>query len=520
VEEELEGQLDRHVGAQAEVLEHLSTAIAIFSADTRLVFANTAFVRLWALEPAWIESKPTYGNLLDVLRDHRHLPEVADYRAYRQEELRLFQLLLEPRENLLHLPDERTLRRFVSPHPFGGLLFTYEDVTDTLALERTLTTSLAVHRATLDNLHEGVAVFSGDGRLRLSNPAYARIWRVSAADLADEPHFSDLVERHRAFFGESARWPGIREALLVLFSERLPRGGRLERSDGSILDYASVPLPDGAVLTTWLDVSDTARVERALRDRAEGLAAADRLKSEFMAHVSDELSTPLATILDYSELLTERHFGDLSDRQLGYVQGIASAGRQVREVTGEILDLAAIEAGQLTLSLDFVDLNTLLSGVLQNVRDRLHDKRLTLDFDCPAEVGGMMADERRLRQILHTLISHIVKLTPSDGAIAVTARREEGDIRFTITLSGADLSHERQQRLFDDIVRSALGRDPKGTALGLSLVGRFISLHGGKIEFTRTPAEGAGSITILLPAGRRDGVQPDSPALSGPSANP
>src|SRR5260370_18094700 len=117
--------------------------------------------------------------------------------------------LIEPQEELLHLPDERTLRLVISPHPFGGITFVYEDVTDRLALERSYNTLIEVQRETLDNLYEGIAVFGSDGRLKLSNPAYGRLWQLSADDLAGQPHLSEIVEKTHAFFHDDADWPTL-----------------------------------------------------------------------------------------------------------------------------------------------------------------------------------------------------------------------------------------------------------------------------------------------------------------------
>ncbi len=509
-EEELTGQLDRHVAGHAEVLENLGTAIAIFSSDTRLTFFNTAFSMLWRLDADWLGTKPTYANLIDVLRDNRRLPEVADFRAYKDEELRRFTSLLEAREDLLHLPDERTLRRVVSAHPFGGLLFTYEDVTDALALERQHKTSLAVHRETIDNLHEGVAVFSSDGRLRLSNPSYGRIWKLSPEELADEPHLSQLVERHKDFFFSAVDWPEVRDGMTALFSERIARHGRLERSDGSILDYASVPLPDGAVLTTWLDVSDTARVERALRERNEALAAADRLKSEFIANVSVEVRTPLTTILGFSEVLSEGYFGPLNPRQSEYSRGINQAGHTLLQVMSDILDLANIEAGQMTLSLNTVDVHAMLTSVLQLTRERLREKRLVLNFDCPLDIGWIVADERRVRQVLFNLLSNAVKFTPEHGQITLAAMRAQNEqtgdteLLFTIADTGQGIQPEEQDRVFGSFVRGiATESRNSGAGLGLSLVKSFVELHGGRIEIASVPGEGT-TFIIHLPGGRDD----------------
>ena len=500
-QEELQAELTRHVGAHAEVLENLGTAIAIFATDTRLSFHNTAFMRLWRLEADWLAAQPSYGALLDLLRERRRLPEVADWRSYKDEELRRFTTLISPVEDLLHLPDGATLRRVVSPHPFGGLLFTYEDVTDALALERSYNTSLAVQRETLDKLHEGVAVFGGDGRLRLSNPAYAKIWGLAADALAGEPHIAELVAHHHAFFGDDPDWPMARDGMLALVNERQPRRGRLERADGSVLDYASVPLPDGAVLVTWLDVSDSARVERALRERNEALRAADRLKSQFIANVSCEVRTPLNTIIGFSEILTNAYFGTLNPRQMEYGRGITEAGQSLLSLISDILDLATIEAGQLALQLNTFDVHAMLGAVLGLTRERVREKRLTLNFDCPLDIGWIVADERRLKQVLFNLISNAVKFTPAGGMITLAAQRDGEAVVFTVADTGVGIAQAEQPRVFDSFMR---GNQPEarqiGAGLGLSLVKKFVELHGGRVEMVSVPGEGT-TITVRVPTG-------------------
>ncbi|MDO8607935.1 MAG: PAS-domain containing protein [Phaeospirillum sp.] len=510
--EELQTELSRHASAHAEVLEHLATAIAIFSTDTRLTFFNTAFTRLWRLENDWLAAQPTYGAVLDALRERRLLPEVADYRAYKEDELKRFISLIDAAETLLHLPDGRTLRRMISAHPYGGLIFTYEDVTDTLALERSFNTVLAVQRETLDHLHEGVAVFNGDGRLRLYNPAFARIWALSEADLAGEPHLSELIEAHRPFFDgrpdRASDWQQVRERLFALFSDRVPRDGRFERIDDTIVDFTSVPLPDGAMLATWLDVTDSARVEKALRERNEALAGADLLKSEFIANVSAEVRKPLTTVIGFSEMLSAEYFGKLNKRQHEYARGVTEAGQGLQALISDILDLAAIDAGQMTLELDTVDVHPMLSAVLGLVRERVREKKLALDFDCPLEIGWIVADERRLRQVLFNLIGNAVKDSPTGGRVVVAARRRPGEIAFTIGDSGPGMSVDEQTRAFGGDAyrrRSAVAPPGGGAAagLGLALVERFVDLHGGRLEVTSARNEGT-TVTVRLPTGATD----------------
>ena len=501
--EDLQTELARHAAAHAEVLEHLATAIAIFSTDTRLTFFNTAFMRLWRLEQDWLAGQPTYGAVLDALRERRLLPEVADYRAYKEDELKRFISLIDAAETLLHLPDGRTLRRMISAHPYGGLIFTYEDVTDTLALERSFNTMLAVQRETLDHLHEGVAVFRGDGRLRLFNPAYARIWNLPASVLEGEPHVSDLVEAHRPFFDgrpdRASDWIAVRERMIALFNDRVAAEGRLDRIDDTIVDFTSVPLPDGAMLVTWLDVTDTARVEKALRERNEALAAADTLKSEFIANVSAEVRKPLTTVIGFSEMLTAEYFGKLTKRQHEYARGITEAGQELQALISDILDLAAIEAGQMRLELDTLDVHPMLSAVLGLVRERLREKKVTLDFDCPLDIGWIVADGRRLKQVMFSLLGNAIKDTPAGGKVSVKAERRSAELAFLVGDSGPGMTEAERIHAFGGFTHGRRAdRVPAG--LGLTLVERFVELHGGRVEVDSHAGTGT-TVTVRLPTG-------------------
>ncbi|WP_254431070.1 PAS domain-containing sensor histidine kinase [Magnetospirillum sp. LM-5] len=497
--EELQSQLDRHVATQGEVLERLATAIAIFTPDTRLAFFNTAFTKLWRLERDWLAGQPTYGIWLDTLRERRLLPETADYRAHKEDELKRFISLIEPIETLMHLPDGRTLRRVVSAHPHGGLIFTFEDVTDSLALERSFNTAMAVQRETLDHLHEGIAVFGGDGRMKLSNPVFAALWGLEPETLQAAPHINEIVERLKSFFDgrpdRASTWLLARERLMSLVNQRAGTT-RLERQDGTILACGAVPLPDGACLLTFLDVSDSARVEQALIERNEALAAADTLKSEFIANVSAEVAKPLTTVIGFSEMLAAEYFGKLNKRQSDYIKGVLEAGQTLKGLVADILDLAAIEAGQMTLELDVVDIHPMLASVLGLVKERVREKKLVLDFDCPLDIGWIIADQRRLRQVMFNLIGNAVKFTPSGGSITVSALRDGAELVLTVADTGPGISATDQGRVFDSFTRTAAD----GAGLGLTLVHRFVDLHGGRVALAS--AEGQGTIvTVRLPTG-------------------
>ena len=220
-----------------------------------------------------------------------------------------------------------------------------------------------MQRETLNNLYEGVAVYGVDGRLKLYNPAFARIWKLPKPLLEAEPHAREVTAQTRSFFDVSdEHWPEFIEQSVTQITEPGSHDGRQERADSSVVDWAQVPLPDGASLFTFLDVTDSIRVERALRERNEALETTDRLKSEFLANISYELRTPLNAIVGFAEILENKFFGELNERQLEYSRAIVESSQRLLALINDILDLATIEAGYLRLDLAPVDLHVRAGG--------------------------------------------------------------------------------------------------------------------------------------------------------------
>ncbi len=492
------GELARHTAAHAAVLENVAAAIAIYGPDTRLSFFNAAFAQLWQLEPDWLGSSPTMDEILERLRERRRIPEHADFKAFKKQQRALFTSLIQPLEELLHLPDERTLRLSVSPHPMGGLTFVYEDVTDRLALERSYNALIATQRETLDNLYEGIAVVGSDARLKLWNPAFARMWKLAPEDLAGEPHIADIVEKFRDLSPSPGPWPEAKRRIVAALTSHTGSSSLLERADGSRLQAVSVPLPDGNMLLSYLDVTDSSRVEQALRERTEALETAGRLKSEFIANVSYELRTPLNAIGGFAEILANQYFGELNPRQLEYSRGIIDSAQKLSSLINDILDLATIEAGYLQLETAPVEIHALMNAVMNLAHERARNQGIALEFDCPADIGLLVADEKRLKQALFNLVSNAIKFTPGGGTIVLRARREKGGgVALTIADTGIGVALADHARIFEKFERGQ-GREA-GAGLGLSLVKSLVDLHGGRIELQSTPGAGT-TVTIHIPA--------------------
>jgi signal transduction histidine kinase len=499
-----EVELSRQAAEREQVLENLPTAIAIFDTDAKLVFFNTAYAALWQLEESWLSSEPGLGEILERLREDRRLLQTKDFAAFRDEQIGQFETLSEPVETLLHLPDGTTLRSVVSRDSLGGLVFSYENVTDRLALERSFNTVTAVQSATLENLHEAICVFGSDGRLKLSNPVFAEMWELGDCDLVDTLHVTDFVAAIRPIsLGNipwtDEQWTTHKENVVAKILSREPASGRLISGSGTILNYTNVPLPDGAVLLSYMDVTDAASIEETLRQRAETLQETNSLKSEFISNIFYEIRTPLNSIIGFADILCGEYFDKLTDRQLVYCQDIQSAGESLRTIMNDILDLAGTESGMMKLKLDTVDLHPMLESVLNLVRERAREKSVSIEFDCKSDIGWIVADETRLKQAVFTLLGNAVRFTPGLGTVRLSCNRGTIDLDITVSHTGTRTPNPEQDEVLKSLQLGYQSDDAIGeSAHGLSLVARFIDLHGGHIKVEPAENEGA-TIVCQLP---------------------
>jgi signal transduction histidine kinase len=293
---------------------------------------------------------------------------------------------------------------------------------------------------------------------------------------------------------DAAVWDRFTASVAGLDESRSSVSGRMERPDGRVIDYTTAPLPDGQTMVTFVDVTDSVQVERALLERAEALEAADSLKNAFIHHVSYELRSPLTNIIGFTQLLAEARVGPLNDRQQEYTGYIMSSSAALLAIVNDILDLATIDAGIMELELGEIDITETIHGAVDGVQDRLNEKRIRLETDVPPNVGSFVADAKRIRQILFNLLSNAIAFSETDGGIAVSARRSGDEIEFRVADEGAGFPADFAGLAFDRFASQPRGGSRGGAGLGLSIVKSFVGLHGGSVEIQSE--EGRGSIVI------------------------
>jgi signal transduction histidine kinase len=478
-EERLRAELARMGEAHRRTLDQLPTAVAIFGADRCLTFYNQAYRTLFRLDAAFLDEGPSDSAVLDRLRGRRSLPEQQDFRQWKRELHEAYRAI-EPTRHEWHLPDGRTLRVVTTPNPEGGVTYLIDDVTERLELERRFDSLTHVQGETVDNLAEGIAVFGSNGRVRLSNPAFLRMWKLDAGALGEAPHIETLIEMCRPLHGDEATWQALRTAVTVL-DRRTPISQRIERNDGSVVDCATVPLPDGGTLVAFQDVTDSVNVERMLRERNEALIAADELKIDFVHHVSYELRSPLTNIIGFADILGLPSTGPLTSRQREYLHYITVSTKALLAIIDNILDLATIDAGAMKLNLSLVDIRRTMEAAVEGVQDRLVKDGLELDLAAAPGIGSFVADEWRLRQVLFNLLSNAIGFSPPHGKVRLTAERHHDAVVFSVSDTGPGIPTEMKDKVFDWFESHSLGSQHRGTGLGLSLVRSFVELHGGTV---------------------------------------
>ncbi len=504
--------LQQHIDAHEETLHRLPVAVAIFGPDQRLKFSNKAFGKLWDLEDRWLGTHPSDGDILERLRETRRLPEQRDFAAWKKERLALYTSVIEEREEHWHLPRGTTLRVTCQPHPFGGLIFIYADVTNQMALERSLNQLSSVQRTTIDHLSEALAVFGTDGRLKLSNKAFAEYWRIDPKTLADQPRFADVFALCRRVLPDEGHWSMLTMLITGAASERRVTVDGLERNDDKVLTFAAAPLPDGSLLLSYRDVTDTAMREKALEERNAALLASDKLKSDFISNVSYQLRTPLNSIMGFADMMQQGIAGKMNDKQHGYLADILNASKTLETLIDDILDLALIEAGTIELDRKDVEVSEVLLGVMPLVEERARKAKVEIINQTPQRVGELFADQKRLLQIAYNLVINAIEHTPPSGKIEFGAELSAKEVRIFVADSGVGIPPEYQPVAFERFESGTRTKDARRAGLGLALVRSFVELHGGWVELDSTVGKGT-RVTCHFPrqAAASGGTVSDAP---------
>ena len=310
----------------------------------------------------------------------------------------------------------------------------------------------------------------------------------------------DIVATDEVHARDISLQQGFRAILAVpMGGENVTRGIVLFRRSPGNFDDRVVSL-----LTTLANQSkvviENARLFQEIEDKGRQLEEANQHKSEFLANMSHELRTPLNAIIGFSEVLQERMFGEVNEKQAEYLQDIVSSGRHLLSLINDILDLSKIEAGRMELEFASFDMPLALQNAMTLVRERADRHGITVSLAVDERLGPFSGDERKIKQILLNLLSNAVKFTPEGGRISVKATPADGSVEISVTDTGIGIAPEDQEAIFEEFrqVGSDYARKREGTGLGLTLTKKFVEMHGGKLWVKSEVGKGS-TFTFTLP---------------------
>jgi PAS domain S-box-containing protein len=393
-----------------------------------------------------------------------------------------------------------------------------QDITERKDSEEALRTSEKKYRSLVANIPDVAWTANTAGELLYISDNIRNIIGFSAEELTqtrkdlwlDRIHPNDLAEVSAAY------------DLLFQQGKEFNIEYRMRRKDGEWIWLHNrapayrvsdgVPCADGLVS----DITRRKQAEETLQNTKEAAETANRAKSQFLANMSHELRTPLNAIIGFSELLSDRTFGDLNVRQLKYSNNILSSGRHLLQLINDILDLSKVEAGSLELNCTLFQVSGALQSAHSIVKVLAHKKSIQLNFAVSPTLPQVFADEAKFKQIMYNLLSNAIKFTPEGGSVSVSAETDtlspdalataQGHssslkcLKVVVTDTGIGIHPNDHERVFNEFeqVDSSYGRQQQGTGLGLALTKRFVEMHGGRIWVESEGIQGAGSKFLFI----------------------
>jgi signal transduction histidine kinase len=363
---------------------------------------------------------------------------------------------------------------------------------------------LRVRAATFDNLYEAISVFASDGRLYTWNRRFLEDWELDEEWLASHPRVDELVPAMARKLVNPTAAAQIREMVRQTTNERQSSTGRISMTDGRHFQFAAVPLPDGNALLTMVDVTDSTRIEAALRERATALEEADRVKTDFVANMSYELRTPLTSIGGFAELLGGGYAGELSPKAADYVSAILESVGRLSKLINDVLDLTTGDTSGMALEKERVDIAGLCRTAVDRARPRATERAQKLEAEISPAAGFVFGDARRLREAVEHVLQNAIAYSDRKSRIMLSADGGKDRAIVRIRDDGPGIAAKDLPRVFNrfDRVVEAGVRGEAALGLGLPLTRQFIEAHGGTVELESKKGKGT-TVTLTIPRGAR-----------------
>jgi signal transduction histidine kinase len=375
--------------------------------------------------------------------------------------------------------------------PDGGLLIIFEDRTEQAQLASARDILLRVRTATFDNLFEAIAVFAADGRISIWNRLFAETWGLSDDILIKHPRLDELLPLLAPHLKKPSQISIIGELVRMTTANREQRRSKAAFADGRMFQIATIPLPDGNALFTMLDMSDSLRIEQALRDRNDALQEADGIKAKFLANMSYEFRTPLTSISGFADLLKAGVAGDLTSKGQEYVDAILTSADRLSEQINMVLDFSQSEAGALPIEQRETDMRKLLTDIYNSKAALALSHGVTVTLDLSDMPPTFPLDAKHVSQAITQILDNAIRYNRRGGSVLLSAREADNVLEMIVSDNGPGISKSRHAAIFDS-------GEGVSSGLGLPLAKQLVEAHQGSFMVDSRNGEGT-TIFVRLP---------------------
>lgn len=453
--------------AQTEILNQIDQPIAIFGRDSKLNFYNKAYERLYNLNPAWLDTSPTLGEILEEQRVKRLLPECANFPAYKKQQIQNLISLTEPIEELQHLPNERTLHLIITPYPLGGCLFIWEDITENLVLEQRYNNLAHIQHETLSKIQEGVAICNDNGKITFTNQSFNELWNLEDEEYKKIKYLNNLLEITQANIKDPDKFTTFKQDLLATISRRQETTLKFTNHDNKAIKLHYYPLPGGSNLISCANES------------SNDITIYHDQKSE-SNQLLHKLRSSLTTITGFADILiSEAKLEDIKIQK--HILSILSFAQRSLTSINDVLDIESLKTNQLALSKKYFDLYQMLTVIIKKYSVFAIEKDMKIELDCPNDIGIIFADENRLKQAIGHLILNAINYTPTKGSITISVSRDPNHIQISIEDQGIGIPEN---------VLNNLDNDEQKSNTGIYFAKSILQFHGGNLIINSKPNSG------------------------------
>jgi len=533
---EAQARLTRQTEVLSTLIENVPVGVTLVDGDGRFMALNRPLIALYNLPPERIKPGDTYESFI------RYLAERGDYTGDDDVETTVRQVVARATgpeaqsfERTRRSGQVVQIRR--APLPSGGYVSAYIDVTEARRRETAvneaqagLTRQTEVLSTLIENLKVGVALVDGDGRFMALNQAYLDLYDIPRETFKPGDTFESCI-RYMVEHGDFTDGDDVEATVRRIVARAMrpePQAFERTRANGTVVDIRRVPLPSGGFVTTYIDVTEARRREVDLTEArtrleqqatelvatAHSLHAANAAKSLFLANMSHELRTPLNAILGFSELMRDAVLGPLDSRYQDYANDIHGSGAYLLRLINDILDTSKIDAGQMHLDQDRIDLVELVGECERLLLDRAHDGGVSVAYEIGRSLPLIVGDRLRIKQVLLNLLVNAIKFTPAGGTVRLSAvASQQQGVRIVIADNGIGMEPASIARALEPFQQldNSLARRYEGTGLGLPLAKSLVELHGGKLTIESELGKGT-HVHVWLPPERLLDEYPAAPA--------